>query len=447
MNPKMRGAKFLLVAAAALLTTVLSACVGESSPTDAGSGGFSTCDSDTHWVTAWSSPPTDGIAPVDASLAPFVTGQMQTYRTILSPTGSGSTIRVRLSNRFGIAPVTFGAVSIAHRVSGANIDAASSVAVRFGGAASITVPAGQDATSDAVTFSFAAFDDVAVSIYAINAGLTTTHHHVARQRSFATLPLGGDRTADASGASFVQSTTLRPFVIGLDALVPERTTAIVTLGDSLTDGFQGGPGGLPQDTATIDLNQRYPDHLRRRLIAAGRPVFVANAGISGNQVLEDPTLPDGLPTYGPSVLSRLDADVLAQSGVNDVLFWEGINDIGQSPSTTVAALTAGYTQVIARLHARGLRVIQGTLTPLGGATNGYAKPENVALRNAVNAWIRQSSPADAVVDFDAAVRDPANPDFIAPQYDGGDGLHFNAAGYQRIAAAIDLNQIAGSGCP
>lgn len=438
-------------AGVAMAAMLLAACTGSSAVNAPGGiGGASNCDSGMHWVNAWQAPPTDGISPVDASLLPFITGPLQTVRAVLSPTGAGSTIRIHLSNRYAIGPVTFGAVTIAKRTTGAAIDPATLVPIRFAGAASITVPAGADVVSDAASFSFSAFDDLAVSVYTTNASVTTTHHHVARQTSFATLPLGGDQTADASAAAFIQSTTMRPFVVGLDVRVSERTTALVTFGDSLTDGFQGpgfGGGLVPsQNTETIDLNQRYTDYLQLRLIAAGRDVFVSNAGISGNQVLEDPRLPDGLPTYGRAALTRMDQDVLEQAGVNDVLFWMGINDIGHSPSTTVEALTAGYVEVIARLHARGLRVIQGTLTPTGGTGDGYATPEATALRNAVNAWIRQHSPADAIVDFDAAVRDSANPDFIAPEYEGGDGLHFNAAGFERIANAVDLDQIAGSGC-
>lgn len=427
------------VLASSLATAMLVAC--SSGGSDSLGTGSDACSA-MHWVNAWQAPPTDGIAPVDASLLPFVTGPMQTFRTIFSPTGAATSVRIHLSNRFGGAPVTFATVTIAQRRAGASIDPATMAAVRFAGQASVTVPAGQDVVSDPVTFTMQAFDDIAVSIYAVDAGLTTTHHHLARQTSYATLPVGGDHAADAEGTLFVQSTTLRPFVVGLDALVPETTTALVTLGDSLTDGYESNSSaGLPQDTGTIDLNQRYPDFLSRRLIAAGRKIYVSNAGISGNQVLEDPSLPDGLPTYGPALLTRLDADLLATAGVSDVLLWAGINDVIQSPGTSADALTAGYTQVISRLHARGLRVSQATLTPSNTAT-----AEENAVRRSVNDWIRQQSPADVIVDFDAVVRDPGNPDALAAQYDGGDGLHFNAAGYARLAAAVDLNQIAGSGC-
>lgn len=315
-------------------------------------------------MTAWQAPPTDAATPGDASLTPLLAGpfgQVQSFRAVLSPLGSGHTIRIHLSNRYGPAPVTFTAVSVAQRLRGPVIDPATSVPVLFDGLPTVTIGAGRDAVSDGVGFSVAAFDDVAVTLDVAEPGSIPTHHFTARQTSYATLPgvrSGGD------AAAFTQTTTLRPYVVGLDVLSDEAS-AVVAFGDSITDGFQGPASLLPQDTATIDLNQRYPDYLKRRIDAAGLPFFVSNAGISGNRVCAD----GDVPALGPAAGKRIDTDVLAHSGVGTVIWLEGVNDVGLTHGLTVDDLAQGYTAVIGKLHDRGIRVLQGTLTP-SGATPG-----------------------------------------------------------------------------
>jgi lysophospholipase L1-like esterase len=313
------------------------------------------------WVTAWQSPPTDAATPGDASLTPLLAGpfgQVQSFRAVLSPLGAGHQIRIHLSNRFGAAPVTLTSVSVAQRLRGPVIDPATNVPVLFSGGPTVTIGAGLDVFSDGVDFSVAPFDDIAVTVDVAEPGNIPTHHFTARQTSYATVP-GVRPGVDA--AAFTQTTTLRPYVIGLDVLSDEAS-AVVTLGDSITDGFQGAASLLPQDTSTIDLNQRYPDYLKRRIDAAGLPFFVANAGISGNRVCTD----GDVPALGPAAGRRLDTDVLAQCAVGTVIWLEGINDIGLTHGLTVDDLAAGYTSVIGRLHDRGLTVLQGTLTPSGG---------------------------------------------------------------------------------
>jgi lysophospholipase L1-like esterase len=199
---------------------------------------------------------------------------------------------------------------------------------------------------------------------------------------------------------------------------------IVALGDSITDGT----------ASTIDTNNRWPDHLARRLSAAGVRMSVLNAGIGGNRVLAEGN--------GPSALARFERDVLAQPGVTTVIVLEGINDIGQarrSPAPSAADLIAGHKQLIERAHARGLRIFGATLTPFEGAN--YWTPEGEAKRQALNDWIRTGKDYDGVFDFDAAVRDPAQPTKTQERYDSGDHLHLNAAGYQAVAATVDIGAL------
>jgi lysophospholipase L1-like esterase len=205
----------------------------------------------------------------------------------------------------------------------------------------------------------------------------------------------------------------------------------VAFGDSITDGFK----------STVNANRRWPDYLSARLQAAGEKIAVVNQGISGNRILHDSGM--GQPRFGPNALSRFDRDVLSVSGASHVVILIGINDIGmgsasRSPAEAVSAdeIIAGLKQLALRAHARGLQVIGATLTPFAPAA--YFTEEGETKRQAVNAWIRTTTDYDRVIDFDAAVRDPANPRQLQPAYDSGDHLHPTDAGYKAMADSIDL---------
>jgi lysophospholipase L1-like esterase len=366
-----------------------------------------------------------------------------TVRAVLTPTFGGSTVRVHLSNRFGTGPVTFATTTIARKGAGAALTSRP-VRLTFRGQSSVTVEPGRDVVSDKATFSYKAFQNLAVSTYVSNGAGQPTEHYTARQTSYLTSSGAGDHSADTGGDAFGQHTTTRPFVTGLDVRTRQSARAVVTFGDSITDGYQGqAPAGVPETKEGIDANGRWPDVLGRRLRAGRIPLSVVNAGISGNRVLRDGA--DGgemRDVYGPAALKRLSADVLRQSGVTTVILFEGINDLGQDASVTAQQLIAGYRTLIKRMHAAHLRVLQGTLTPSGGASGGeYGTAATEGKRQAVNTWIRTKSTADGVIDFDAAVRDPSDRSRIDPRYDGGDHLHFNLAGYKRMGRAVKLKQL------
>jgi lysophospholipase L1-like esterase len=245
-------------------------------------------------------------------------------------------------------------------------------------------------------------------------------HAGANQTSYVS-PAGNHAGADPFP---VETTTGSWFLLArVEAVEPSGAGAIVTIGDSITDGFRSTP----------DTNHRWPDRLAARLAQAGGPrMAVLNEGISGNRVLLD--------NAGPNLVARFDRDVLAQSGVTHVIVLEGINDIGQAranPEPSAADLIAAHRQLIARAHAHGLRIYGATLTPFQGAA--YWTPEGEAKRAALNEWIRTGKEYDGVIDFDAAVRDPSQPTKFLAQYQSGDNLHPNDAGYQVMANAIDLS--------
>lgn len=396
------------------------------------------------WVSSWQS------APADASLIAlspdirinFPMGPNQSYRQVFSPLGGGATLRLKFSNRFSQSPLIIRSANLALQTVGAAIDPATLTTVRFNnGQSAVTVPAGQEIYSDPVSFRFNSLDKLSVSIATGDtaANFLPTGHMVGLEYSYVTLPRAGDHSADIQGSAYLFKTSRRHLLAGMDVLAPAHTASVVTLGDSITDGYQSG----------IGANQRYPDFLKRRIDDAGLPFFVVNAGISGNQVAKDSPFPQ----FGVSALNRLHADVLQVSGVSDVILLEGINDIGQDYFklfdywNRYNKIINAYQTLIRNMQMRGLKVMQGTLTPSGSAFNPfYSGPLARKLRQDVNWWIRNKSPADTIVDFDAAVRSPSNPEVIDLRYDAGDGIHFNGAGYARLADAVDLNRFQRSAC-
>jgi lysophospholipase L1-like esterase len=406
----------------------------------------------THWVGAWYAAPSDASRGTDVSDVFDSSGHLktpardETARVVLTPSYGGSVVQVRLSNRFGTVPVTFARTTIARRDRGAALVPGTVRALRFAGRPAITLPPGGDAVSDPVRLGFRSFQPLAVSTYVPGGVGKPSEHYTGRQTSYETLDGAGDHAADVGGGAFTSPTTTRPWVAGLAVRAPRSAGTVVAFGDSITDGYQGQAAGVPETSEGIDADGRWPDVLSRRLRAAKAPLAVVNAGISGNRVLRDGLEGGNRDTYGPSALKRLARDGLDRAGTTTVILLEGINDLGQDPQATPGQLVAGYRTVIARLHARRLRVLLGTLTPSGGASGAYGTAATNARRQAVNTWIRTKSPADGVVDFDRAVRDPSDPSRIDPRYDGSDHLHFNLAGYRAMGDAVPLARLARPRC-
>lgn len=391
-----------------------------------------------HWVAAWTAAPTDAVA----GLPPV----NQTYRIQVSPHSDGAAARLRFSNRFGIGPVTFGAVSIGAQATGAHVRPGTLRAVTFGGKKQVRIPRGAEVTSDPVAVPVRAFETLLASIYVVGTPGPATQHVLAGQTTWQTAPLSGDATDTLAGTSFLGLPVPGlipaipqgvPYLSGFDVQADRSVGAVVAFGDSITDGFQGLVAPVLPVASNIDLGARYPDQLARRIRDAGLPLSVVNAGISGNQLLQNGLVP----IFGPSGLKRLDLDALNQPGITTMILLEGINDIGQSFATP-SALIAGYTAAIQRAHARGVRVLLGTLTPDEGTLQPGYGAMGEAARTAVNHWIRSQRISDGVVDFDAAVRDPAHPARLLPAYNGGDNLHLSPAGYAAMAAAVPLDLLA-----
>ncbi|WP_235498212.1 GDSL-type esterase/lipase family protein [Frankia sp. R43] len=430
-----------LGAAAAFLAAGVGLGLGPA-PTPAAATTPASCTG-THWVASWAASPTDSIVPTDATgaLTPQ-TLTRQTLRMIVTPHLGGSSLRIHLSNRFGTTPVTFGRVTVGVQTNGAA--ARDIVPLTFQNSTSVTIPAGQDVVSDPAALTFTAFESLAVSLYVPGIYIAPTKHWNANATSYYSLSLSGDLSQRESGGSYLGRTGAWLFVNGVDVVAPAQTSAVVAFGDSITDGFVGATAlSIPADASVADKNGRYPDRLQRRLDAGGIPISVVNAGIGGNQLLTD-----GQPLQtGPSGLARFDVDAQALAGAAGVLALEGINDLGLGGATADELIT-GYTQLIDRAHAAGLKIWLGTITPASNALvdGTLLAPDSEQHRQTINTWIRTQTLADGFVDFDAALRDPANPSVLRSAYASVDNLHPNLAGYQAMADAVNLELLRSVTC-
>jgi len=366
-----------------------------------------------HWSGTWAASPQAASVPLEF--------RGQTIRQIVRASIGGTQVRVRVSNAYGANPLRIGAARVGLRTTGASIAAGSDRILTFNGSTSTTIPVGALAVSDPVDLRVPDRVDLAISLWIPGNQSAATEHKLGLQTTYVS-PEGDFTGADALPTA--TTTASYYYLAGVDvgSRVPSR--AIVVLGDSITDGLHSTP----------DANRRWPDRLAERLHAhsSGSRIAVLNAGISGNRILHD--------MAGTNASARLDRDVLVQSGARYVIVLEGINDIGIPVGAAAADIIAGHRQIIERAHAMGLKVYGGTLTPFQAFLPGvYYSADGEAKRQAVNHWIRTSRAYDAVIDFDRALRDPANPAAMRPAYDSGDNLHPNDAGYQAMADAVDLS--------
>jgi len=381
-----------------------------------------------HWVVTWGTaealvrPPVPANAQAQASPgAPWF--KNQTVRMVARTSIGGQRVRIKVENEFAAAPVTIGAAHIALRGKDSEIAAGTDRALTFDGKPGCILSPGVIRVSDPVELKVPALADLAVSLYFPGETGPPTNHGTGLHTTY--ISKEGDFTGQSAIADATTSLSYY-YLAAIDVEAPAGAAALVTFGDSITDGTRSTP----------NTDHSWPALLAVRLAKnkATSTIGVANMGISGNRVLYDGA--------GASALARFDRDVLNQSGVKWVMLLEGINDIGRVGTPTPEAptaddLIAGYRQFIDAAHTHGIKVIGCTLTPYMGA--GYSREAGEAVREAVNTFIRTGGAFDAVVDFDAATRDSADPQRIRAAFDPGDHLHPNDAGYQAMANAVDLS--------
>jgi lysophospholipase L1-like esterase len=382
----------------------------------------------TRWVGSWAASqqlvePENALSQEDLHDA--------TLRQIVHLSLGGPEIRVRLSNRFGDTPLHVAAVHVARPLSPstAKIAAGSDNAVTFSGAADVSIPPHADYVSDPVAFPVNALSDVAITLRIDMGPPSETGHPGSRATSYVT---HGNLVSslDLPGAKTIEHWYV---IAGIDVAAAPEASAIVVLGDSITDGHG----------ATTNGNDRWTDILAQRLQAQSgtHNLAVLNQGIGGNHLLTD-----GL---GPNALSRFDHDVIAQPGIRYLIVLEGINDLGMlarngevprnEHDMLVRRILAAYEQMIARAHSHDVKVIGATITPFVGSSYYHPGPSNEADRQAVNDWIRAPGHFDAVIDFDKVTRDPDHCERLLPAFDSGDHLHPSARGYAAMAQAVPIS--------
>lgn len=379
----------------------------------------------THWVATWAASPSIQNPDPAAMRTRKLEFINQTVREIVHTSIGGDTVRIKLSNVFGMQPVIVASTHIAlsSPATAGNITAGSDRALTFSGKPTVSILPGALVLSDPVKLAVPVLGDLAVSLYFSDTTMTTTLHYSAQQNSYVA---AGDATS-AETLTDPQAVTSWAFLTAVDVLAPEATGLIVAYGDSITDGAR----------SAMDANHRWPNILANRLITPKGPnkLAVVDAGIGGNKIISDAQGRNI--AYGVSGLARLERDALAQAGVKYLLLLEGINDL--SSNASVDDLMAGMKQIIERCHENGIKVIGGTITPAeraGARANGLSDRETRRL--ALNDWIRNGKAFDGYVDFDKAIVDPDQPGVMAAAYDSGDHLHPNDAGYKAMGEAVDL---------
>jgi lysophospholipase L1-like esterase len=385
------------------------------------------------WVTSWGAAPqpawgagTRTIWPDSLAAAGL---DNQTVRDMIFTSVGGDPIRLQLTNAYGTSPLRIGRVTVAVAGSDGAVEPGTSYPVTYRGRASFQIPAGAQVLSDPVAMRVWPLEELAVSVYLPVQTGPATFHYDAMAVNWVSAP--GDHTADSGAGAFAIPTTSWYYLSGLVVRSAAAEGTVVAIGDSITDGVN----------SVVGANGRWPNDLARRLDAVDGPkLAVADEGIGGNRVLTSS------PVYGVSAEVRFGPDVLDQPGVRDVIVLEGINDIGFSSGpghrgaeVSAAQIIAGYQQLIARAHARGLKVFGATLLPFQGAR--YYSAAGEATRAAVNHWILTSGAFNGVINFAKVMRDPADPLRLNPAYDSGDHLHPNDAGYQAMANAVNLSML------
>ncbi|MFK4149478.1 SGNH/GDSL hydrolase family protein [Streptomyces sp. NPDC004065] len=396
------------------------------------------------WVGAWATAP---AAAEPGTAAVGMAGR--SVRNVVHAGVAGTSARITLSNLYGRSPltVTHASLAVAARPGTAAAAAGTMRRLTFSGAATVVVPAGGQVISDAVRVAVPRGGDVLVTTYSPTPSGPVTYHPAARQISYLAR---GDRTEDVTGTPYTEPTRYWRYLTALDVLSNEADGTVVAFGDSITDGV----------ASTTGANRRWPDVLSGRLraaAAAGRDVprySVVNEGISGNRVLADgparptgdsrrPAEGSGRPADNPSGLGRFRRDVLERANAKVVVIDLGVNDILRHPGAgDPAGITDGLRTLVRQAHARGLKAVGATLMPFRGH-RGYTDARE-AVRQQVNAEIRSGRVFDAVVDFDAALRDPYDPRRLRAPYDCGDHLHPSDLGYRRMGEFLDLAVLKGA---
>ena len=389
-----------------------------------------------YWAATWASSPMSRPTLSPGTSLPE-TFEKQTLRQRVRISLGGTQLRVRISNEFGATPMVIGAATMALAGTDSALQPGTLRTLTFGGSTSVTIPAGAPALSDPVNLEVKELAELNISLFLPQPTRADTLHPYEDRPAY--IASGGDLTArgelTGAGAAVPATALARFYLTGVEVCCSKPAATVVAFGDSTTEGGRADNG--------------WPSAFARRVArhdAKTPAIAIVNAGIAGNRLLDE--------AIGPNAQARFDRDALAVSGVTHVVVLEGINDLGffdikPFPLRTPAQLTArdligAYQQLIARAHQRGIRIIGATIMPFTGFDwlAGYFTPGKEPIRQEVNHWIRSSGAFDGVIDFEAAMRDPADPVRLRKNVDSGDHLHPSDAGMIVMAESIDLGLFA-----
>jgi len=371
------------------------------------------------WVDSWAA--SFLSTKVNGAVQSTPSFNNQTFRLNVFSKLGGTRVRVKLTNKFASNTLTVGAVHIALRSTNNSIVAASDRTLKFNGQAGITLAPGAEIWSDSVTLTIGQHLTVAISVYVPGSFKPTTFHPTGLHTSYISKTGNYTSSTTLPLATFFNTTTEVLMVSGLQVWAPAASEVAIAFGNSITDGAG----------ATNNANGTWPDVLSNRIttLPSGAPFAVINMGIGSNRVVSSDNA-------GPSGINRFSDDVLGRPNVGYLILLEGINDISYEHATATT-ITNAYASIVAQAHAAGIKVYGATLLPIGNSTKYTAA--NEATRQAVNAWIRTPGNFDAILDFEAVVKDPAtNPLRIKAAWTG-DYVHPNAAGYSAIGNSIPVN--------
>lgn len=391
-----------------VLLMAVSSCIQNQHP-----------EQELNWLGAWSTAQ-QLVEPRNMPPEPGLSGN--TIRQVVQVNMGGETLRLSLSNAFGTLPVSIHSVHVAASTDSSAINPSTDLALRFDGESSVTIQPGKRVFTEPFSFGLEPLSRVAITMHVDSVSSDLTGHPGSRTTSY--IEIG--KAVSAANMPDAAQTDHWYLIDAIDVLAPEDHAAIVTLGNSITDGRGSG----------TNKQNRWPDELAKRLQANEntRHISVLNQGIGGNCMLKD--------CLGPAAVDRFERDVLMQPGVEWLIILEGINDIGgiqsaEQADKVVRDLTAAYREMMEKAHQRDIKVYGATLMPFGESF--YDRPESERARQEVNEWIRNSGIFDAVIDLDKALADPENPTQLLPKADTGDHLHPNETGHRLVAESIDLD--------
>ena len=388
------------LALAIALESGLAGCVTQPTLSQANSG----------WAGTWGASPTIPIAGSRGY-------ENQTLRQVVRLSQGGQSFRIRFTNEYGEKPLDIGSATVALAgPDGKSLGAP--IAVTFSGQTSTIIPTGAPLISDPVRMDAKALDSLSISLFLPTATGPCTCHFAGTATTWISSP--GDFTR--TGFEAQTTSTSRAYISAVEVETAAPRT-IIAFRDSITDGT----------ASTTNANRRWPDVLAERLVAAGQTTAISNQAIAGNRVLTQQSA-----IFGANALARFDRDISSVPNAKWLIVLEGVNDIGAAGATPPSAdqIIAGYRQLVARSHAQGIKVYFATVLPYEGAR--YFLEVGESVRQQVNTWIRTSGEPDGVIDFDAAMKDPASPRKMKAELQSGDWLHPNDAGYKVMGEAIDL---------